>query len=34
LCEDILQTLMIHIEFTPLFHKVVPSNLESVNHSG
>jgi hypothetical protein len=27
LCEDIPHTLMIRIEFTPLFHKVVPSNL-------
>jgi hypothetical protein len=32
LCEDILQTLMIHIEFTSLSHKVVPPNLESVYH--
>jgi hypothetical protein len=34
LCEDIPQTLVICIEFTSFFHKVVPSNLESMNHSG
>jgi hypothetical protein len=34
LCEVIPQTLMIRIEFTSLFHKVVPSNLEGVNYNG
>jgi hypothetical protein len=32
--EDILETLMIQVEFTSLSHKVVPTNLESMNHSG
>jgi hypothetical protein len=34
LCQDKLQTLMVRIKFTSLFHKVIPSNLESMNHSG
>jgi hypothetical protein len=34
LCDDIPQTIMIRIEFTSLFYKVVPSNLENMNHSG
>jgi hypothetical protein len=33
LYENILQTLMIRIGFTSLFHKVIPPNLESANHS-
>jgi hypothetical protein len=33
MCEDILQTLMIRIEFTSLSHQVVSPNPESVNHN-
>jgi hypothetical protein len=33
LSEDTHQTLMVRIKFTSLFHKVIPSNLESMNHS-
>jgi hypothetical protein len=33
LCEDILQTLMIRIKFTSLFHKVIARDLESANHN-
>jgi hypothetical protein len=31
LCEDVHQTLMIHV--LPLSHKIVPPNLEGVNYS-
>jgi hypothetical protein len=34
LCEDVLQTLMIRVQLTPLPRKIEPPNLESVNHSG
>jgi hypothetical protein len=32
--EDIIQTLMVRIQFTSLFHKVIPLDLESANHNG
>jgi hypothetical protein len=31
LYKDILQTLTVHINFTSLFCKVIPPNLDSVN---
>jgi hypothetical protein len=33
LCKDVLQTLMIRVQLTPLSHEIVRPNLESVNHS-
>jgi hypothetical protein len=32
LCEDILQILIIRVLVTSIFHKVIPPNLEGVNH--
>jgi hypothetical protein len=32
--ENIFQTLIVHIKFTSLSHKVIPLNLESVNYNG